>query len=496
MEDILINIDSSYRNINLYPSESKFKIDLNNNYKNIVSLKILSFEINNSIINSLNYTSISSKKKNNWFTIYLPNKLNDPDGIKIYLSEGISNNIDNIITDINNTFNSIININMINNFTPNNTIYNSEKYIYFFYLKEKVIIKININFYINSINSNEFIELTINSGWFSLYGFILQIQNFITDYINNNINKIKTFNYFIVNDFTIQIYDIRYSLNKRSDIIRLGSINYYNINNFKIDFFKIYISNYPNLTINSTGIGILDQLLDTFNSIYYINSNTGSTINIVDKQLYNLNMILDSTKNTININNSINKWFLYNLTTFSTLITTNITEYDNITFEIDFNINTNLISVNNNIDINNINYPSLGYCLGFRTSQSNTSIFYSSIFNNLKTQINATSVVNLHNNNYAYLNINNWGYINFFNKILLTKIYFTNWRSNSKIDGYINYEYKFRQPINIQKLDIELLDFLGNIYDLNGLDFSFTIALTQVLNSNQKYTYETKDLIF
>jgi len=493
MEDILINIDSVYRNIHLYPSESKFQIDLDNEYKNIISMKISSFYINNSIINNLMYTSISSNKNNNWFIIHLPNKLNDPDGIKIYLSDGISSNITNITTDINNTFNSLINVNMINNITPNNSIYNSEKYIYFFYLTNIVTIYIDIYNNTNGIIKFNTITLTINLGWFSLYGFILQIQNFITNYFNTN--KIENFIYFIVNTFNLNIYDIRYPSNIRIDNINLNN-TYYDFNNFKIDFFKLYISSYPNLTLNSTGSGYLDILLLNFNSIYYIN--TIITPTITDKQLYNLNINLNTITNTINISNSINGFYFYNTGTFSTLInTTNTTIFDNITFEIDFNINnTNNYLLNKTIDIKNIGYPSLGYCLGFRIPQLNlenkSNIFlYSSNFNNLNTQIiNAPRIFNLNNHSYAYLKINNWGYINFFNKILLTKIYFTNCISNSKIDGYINYEYKFRQPTNIKKLDIELLDFLGNIYDLNGLDFSFTISLTQIINSDQKYKYE------
>jgi hypothetical protein len=53
----------------------------------------------------------------------------------------------------------------------------------------------------------------------------------------------------------------------------------------------------------------------------------------------------------------------------------------------------------------------------------------------------------------------------------------------------------FRQPINIKHLDISLLDYLGNNLDLNGIDFSFTIELKQVINMEDKYNYERNNNI-
>lgn len=57
MEEIIINIDSKYRDNELYPYESKFKINFDKTYKNIISAKLSSIEINNHI------DLINSKKK-------------------------------------------------------------------------------------------------------------------------------------------------------------------------------------------------------------------------------------------------------------------------------------------------------------------------------------------------------------------------------------------------------------------------------------------------
>jgi len=67
---------------------------------------------------------------------------------------------------------------------------------------------------------------------------------------------------------------------------------------------------------------------------------------------------------------------------------------------------------------------------------------------------------------------------------------------NSRVDDYINKEYRFRQPTNIQKLSIELVDYLGNSIDLNGFDWSFTLELKELFNSDQKEAVERQNLVF
>ena len=57
MENILINIDSRYRDQTLYPNETKYKINFEKTYKNIISARMVSMEITNTI----NY--IDSKKE-------------------------------------------------------------------------------------------------------------------------------------------------------------------------------------------------------------------------------------------------------------------------------------------------------------------------------------------------------------------------------------------------------------------------------------------------
>jgi len=445
MEDILINIDSRYRDHVLYPSETKFKINLNKNYKNISSIRIISVELNNSIINTMNYNKISYKKNNNYFKIHIPNKLNDPDGLTIYLDDYNCYTINNIINNINNKLD--ININKLDSLISNN-----EKYFYIFYLYNDI----NITFNLNSF-------LTINQGWYSIYGF--------TNIIINHLNQLNI-TQFNIETFNIPIYDRRYTNNIRIDTFN-GS-TYTNLESLKNDIYNLYISDTTNYIPSIEGTGILDNLIKNFNSKYYIFSH----YNPIEwkYQIYNIQFSLNSITNMINITNMLDV-YLYNLTD-TKMITT---DKDVPSFDIDF--------------YNNTSYLNFGYYLGFRILKNNLSL-YNSNWDTCKHIITSDYVINLYNDNYIYLKINNWGNFDLNNEKILAKIYFTNCHNVTKLDGYVSTEYKCRQPINIQKLDIELIDYLGNTVDLNGLNFSFTLAFNEIVSSCKKNEYENKNLVF
>ena len=72
---------------------------------------------------------------------------------------------------------------------------------------------------------------------------------------------------------------------------------------------------------------------------------------------------------------------------------------------------------------------------------------------------------------------------------MLSKIIFHTFNYNRYI-SYINNEYILRQPINIQKLEIQLVDYLGNQFNLNNFNYSFTLELKQIINTNDKFIYE------
>ena len=432
MEDILINIDSKYRDINLYPNETKFRIILDNNYKNIISAKLASIELNHNV-QFLNYKNINSSKGNNYFTVHIPNKLNDIDGTKITVVDGYTRTIDALEKNINTQLN-IFN----KNFNSN------KKYFYIFYL----------------INPVPLLNLSI--GWYSLHG------------LYNIIKKTKLFI-----KFNLYIFDRRFPSNTRIDNIDLSASN---INSLENDLYNIYINDIINFIPNVTGTGILDVLYTNYGSIYSINNNPSPS----NPTIFNLVFVYDPISFITNFSNSLGKIYTYNSSTW-TLLSPDIT--DIISFDIDF-FNTSLQTNTN------FNYPPLGYQLGFRPSLVSNNFLLSSKYTNDTIQMSSQYTFNLNDNSYLFIKINDWGNINFNNTQYFAKILFNSYLNCNKIDEYVNPEYKFRQPINFQKLDIELIDYLGNNIELNGRDFSFTIKLTQILNTEQKCRNERTNLFF
>jgi hypothetical protein len=430
MEDILINIDSRYRNIELYPEESKFKIKLDEKYKNIINITLESIEINH-CVHYLNNNNISDLKNNNYFTLHIPNKLNDPDGSIILLNNGYSRTINTMKKNINNNLNIF-----------NNSFNTNEKYFYIFYLLLSP-------------------SLELQPGWYSVYGLY---------------NIIKSLTYNIKLD--LYVYD-NWQSNYRTDTIDLRTCT---DDTLKNTLYNYYINDNITFIPSSTTLqpGILDNFYKNYGVYYSINTNNTGT----NSQVFNL--VYDYDSDTLISQFSNNLGTIYSNTTTTTWSIFTPTDKDIIPFDIDF--------YNNSIPTNiNINYYSLGFLLGFRPNKNN--FILSSNFNLNQTIINGQNIFNINDNSYILLNINNWGNIKSFNKNFLSKIIFTSIINNYKIDGFINSIYNFKQPIDIQILDIELTDYLNNPIILNG-DFSMTIKLKQILNMDNKREVERKHLFF
>lgn len=523
MEEVLIPIDSRYRNTKLYPSEGKFTINLDKSYKNIVSANLASIEITNSL------NLIETEKTNNYFTLHLPNKLNDPDGIKISLekSEGL---LDSIVS-IKNAVNSLLNEQINNNSKLYNT--NKEKYFYIFYLNSDT----NIIFTNVTPSTPVLSPLTIKAGWMSVYGLVQQIYDWV--FLINGKTSCQ------INNFNMDVFDRRVNI-RTDNILNSGILN--NLQDIKNYIYPQYITNTINFipTDNGGSGGILNILVFNYGSVYYIaNDITGittPTITTNSIQLYNIlmdnkcfpaistfsnnflnykpvtdpeknitfyvNYFISSTPDWKPLSNFINKNFLHT-NSFITLSQLNDPSFtpdlskDIPQFEIDFSTGigsytnpTTKTSYPNTPYLSDMTYKSLGYYLGFRSDNFLLTSFINSD-NPLLSSIIGTKKINTRGDVYVFLRINDWGYIKFFDKTMFSKILFFNYEHNMKIDNYyIMKEYQFRQPVNIQKLEIELVDYLGNTVDLNGIDFSFTLSLRQVFNTDQKASIEKKNLVF
>tara|TARA_Y200000002_G_scaffold371118_1_gene367397 strand:- start:840 stop:1661 length:822 start_codon:yes stop_codon:yes gene_type:complete len=157
----------------------------------------------------------------------------------------------------------------------------------------------------------------------------------------------------------------------------------------------------------------------------------------------------------------------------SFLDTININRTKNYT--IDINVNTGKVFFNSddsmNIDFSyeSVGYSSLGNNLGF-TNNTYTG-----------SRITADKVINLNAPLYYFLKINNIDNV-IDNKVTnaFAKIIQTSGKYDFTIEGkqdYVSKEKVFRSPINLSKLEIQVVDFLDNILDFNGYDITLTLEV-------------------
>jgi len=587
MEEILINIDSRYRDIIQYPNEAKFRVYFEKMYKNIIAITINSLEI----CNCINY--ISAAKCNNYITIHLPNKSSDPNGTILLLPDGLLQSMVSIKSIFNGLFTGFFNTNRNLQIHSFNNISFAEKYFYVFHLYEPA--EVSFDFNSEPLPSSLQNKLIINKGWYSVYGLVILMQQYIQQkyneretYLKNNpttsgqsINSIDLDNgIFHLYSFGLHIFDRRFrSVNPNLDCIRHDTIpdNYFNINTNNVNndlksnltalkewIYKIYINDTTTFICPkpiSLEPGILDKLVNNTYVIPsgYVYENTylesGSKYHINNKpeaptpddtQIYNLsceinlsnyvyfrnsftdtkcrkfyyyfvdiNGVIPSSWKQLNGDNIIINMFSNLLLRpfllehqFITSVQSNdplyqvTLEYDIADFEIDFN--TNKCGEQENpitdgiINIKKLKYLSIGYYMGYRPNPSKLidKFLINSNIDFTDRIMTAPKFFDTTGHNYIFIKINDWGYIDFFGDSIMAKILLTSGLGNPKLDDFVNQGYRFRQPVNINKLDIELVDYLGNTLDLNGSNFSCTIQLTNIISSDQKHIIEKEAIVF
>jgi hypothetical protein len=249
-------------------------------------------------------------------------------------------------------------------------------------------------------------------------------------------------------------------------------------------------------------------MINTFDSIYNPLSTSGSKINFyyyyVDSSGQSWSN--GSTSDTFNtLDNLLDQYYLY-INNFITGEQYSDPNYivdlgkDIAPFQVNFECSPYVNAVTNNITtIEKLGYMPIGYILGFKPDPT---YFLTSTLDNLSARINSKYPASLSGSYYVFLKINDWGYYNFFDQTLLGKILLPESAGSSSYGSYatsnsiINSGYRFRQPVNINRLDIELLDYLGNIIDLSGSDWSLTLQFTVDYNSVEKADYELRNLVF
>lgn len=156
-------------------------------------------------------------------------------------------------------------------------------------------------------------------------------------------------------------------------------------------------------------------------------------------------------------------------------------------FEISLNSITNKINIsnnkNNNFNLNfkrnenaNNSYPNIGYYLGYKEE----------LYKNITT-ITGLNQINLIDNNYIYLKINEL--LNIYDPLVhnsFCKIMLKNNITNTtyiREEDIIASKYIFRDPIDLKKLYIELVDYKNNLLTLSPFNVTITIELGYIYDS-------------
>ena len=149
------------------------------------------------------------------------------------------------------------------------------------------------------------------------------------------------------------------------------------------------------------------------------------------------------------------------------------------------------------------NNKSLGHHLGFRHD------IYNSIFNAVtgRHELVSESLLDTIGDNYLFLRVNDYGKMYNFNKSTsdynetldnyLGKIILSVCKAEKNFDNnnFITKKHIFRQPANISKLDIELIEPTGNVINTHSVDYSFTLELG-VIYDRELYKQSLNNLNF
>lgn len=222
----------------------------------------------------------------------------------------------------------------------------------------------------------------------------------------------------------------------------------------------------------------------TYNNVSFIivlMNNTTIPVTIKDGNYTSDNMInyIQGLFNTINAEYSTNLRI----------------SWDNINYLVTISNSQPFTLICNN---ENSTYFSLGYRLGYR--KTNLDYLAQNIPNYGNPNVTVFSWVsdfflNITKDEYIFLKVNDYGviYNDIREKSLLSKLIV--YDSQFVIDNGSNFltkMYKFRQPTNISRLDIELIFPFGQTVDMNHIDYSLTLEFGQIYDNQIIDNYNFK----
>lgn len=223
----------------------------------------------------------------------------------------------------------------------------------------------------------------------------------------------------------------------------------------------------------------LPNMYYSFNSKY---NNTSFKIifneNICDVIINEGNYTSDLIINKIQyILNNINTLYETNFNISWDNINYKVSIYNTMPFSLEFDNETNI-------------FHSLGYYLGFRYNNDKYLMENQEtiMIDNLSSYYwTGNTFLDITKDEYLFLRLNDYGTIHndvrehtLFAKIIM-------FDSQYIVDNGANLltkMYKFKQPVNLTKFEIELISPIGYTIDMNDIDYSLTLEVGQIYDAN------------
>jgi len=186
-----------------------------------------------------------------------------------------------------------------------------------------------------------------------------------------------------------------------------------------------------------------------------------------EELINNLNLTLNTNKFNIGSNNDFGDFIVTKGLKFE--YDKNLNKYTLVNLEAGYTFSVNITNTN-------YTYNNLGYMLGFRTNIINLEQNAANKIN----RVTGLAQADIEGEKYFFIKVNDYGQIFISPKIkskALAKIVLNNFKKTyiyNNASDLVYKTHKFRQPVNIRGLEIEILDYSGNRANFDGVDFSLT----------------------
>jgi hypothetical protein len=170
--------------------------------------------------------------------------------------------------------------------------------------------------------------------------------------------------------------------------------------------------------------------------------------------------------------------------------------FNDINYKVTITNNNPFTLIFNNDNVSN-GYNSLGNRLGFTLDNNGYLYINQGTDTNGNFFWEGESFLNVTNDEYLFLRVNDYGviYNDVRNNALFAKIIVYN--NQFVFDNGANFltkSFEFKQPVNISKLEFELINRFGQTIDMKLMNYSMTFEFNQIYDRNvyQSHNFQVK----